>query len=149
MSRRDNKGRVLRKGESQRKDNLLYYYQYRDRAKKNHVIYAKDLPLLREREEQLKRDQLDGIESYIAGKVTLNEAFDRYITLKRDLRTTTKASYKYYYDHFVRKQIGNMMLGDIRYSDVKSFYMYMLEDLKVTVSSVENPVFYSRKAEIS
>ena len=45
-TRKDNKGRVLRKGESQRKSDLRYIYQYIDPNKKRRVIYANDLPAL-------------------------------------------------------------------------------------------------------
>ena len=81
-SRKDNKGRVLRKGESQRKSDLRYIYQYTDPNGSRRVIYANDLLELREKEKQLVRDQLDGIDSYCAGKATLNYVFDRYISTK-------------------------------------------------------------------
>lgn len=58
-SRKDNKGRVLRKGESQRKSDLRYIYQYTDPNGSRRVIYANDLLELREKEKQLVRDQLD------------------------------------------------------------------------------------------
>ena len=50
-SRKDTKGRVLYKGESQRND--YYIYQYTDIHRKRRVIYAKDLPELREKERAL------------------------------------------------------------------------------------------------
>lgn len=40
--RKDNKGRVLRTGESQRKDGL-YEYRYTDANKKRRSIYSADL----------------------------------------------------------------------------------------------------------
>lgn len=49
MSRRkDNKGRVLRTGESQRKD-LIYQYRYTDALGNRKCIYASDLKILREK----------------------------------------------------------------------------------------------------
>ena len=49
MSRRkDNKGRVLRTGESQRKD-LIYQYRYTDALENRKCIYASDLKTLREK----------------------------------------------------------------------------------------------------
>ena len=49
MSRRkDNKGRVLRTGESQRKD-LIYQYRYTDALGNRKCIYASDLKTLREK----------------------------------------------------------------------------------------------------
>ena len=55
MSRRkDNKGRVLRTGESQRKD-LIYQYRYTDALGNRKCIYASDLKILREKEDELQR----------------------------------------------------------------------------------------------
>lgn len=43
ISRKDSKGRVLRKGESERKDST-YMYRYTDERKKRCCVYAKTLP---------------------------------------------------------------------------------------------------------
>ena len=48
-TRKDNKGRVLRKGESQRKSDLRYIYQYTDPNGVRRVIYANELVELREK----------------------------------------------------------------------------------------------------
>ena len=45
-ARKDNRGRALRKGESQRTDNT-YVYTYTDPFKKRRFVYAKDLQTLR------------------------------------------------------------------------------------------------------
>ena len=50
--RKDNKGVVLKDGESQRK-NGTYDYRYVTRDGKRHSIYAKTLKELREKENQL------------------------------------------------------------------------------------------------
>ena len=63
-TRKDNKGRVLRKGESQRKSDLRYIYQYTDPNGVRRVIYANELVELREKEKQLFRDRLDGLDFY-------------------------------------------------------------------------------------
>ena len=53
MSRRkDNKGSVLRTGESQRKD-LIYQYRYTDALENRKCIYASDLKTLREKRTEL------------------------------------------------------------------------------------------------
>ena len=52
-SRKDNKGRVLRPGESQRKDDKRYIYQYTDPNGIRRVIYAVDLLELREKEKKV------------------------------------------------------------------------------------------------
>ena len=58
--RKDNKGRVLRKGEYQRSMDNKYVYGYTDALGKRKYIYSKDLAELREREEKLLKNQLDG-----------------------------------------------------------------------------------------
>ena len=83
-SRKDKKGRVLRKGESFRITDEMYVYAYTDPFGKRRYIYSKDLVKLREKEEKLKRDQMDGIDSYVAGNADLNFLFDRYMSIKTD-----------------------------------------------------------------
>ena len=104
-ARKDNRGRALRKGESQRTDNT-YVYTYTDPFKKRRFVYAKDLQTLREKQNKLKREQLDGLDSYLAGNATLNFVFDRYMSTKYDLRKTTRSNYLYMYNHFVRDGFG-------------------------------------------
>ena len=50
QSRKDNKGRVLRKGETQRKCDGKYVYTYTDPEGRRKSIYSKDIKTLRERE---------------------------------------------------------------------------------------------------
>ena len=69
-SRKDRKGRVLRKGETQRKCDGKYVYTYMDTLGRRRSIYSKDIKTLREREEQLVKDQLDGLDTYVAGSAT-------------------------------------------------------------------------------
>ena len=51
--RRDNKGRILRTGESQRK-NGMYEFRYTDANKKRRSIYDMDLMKLRQKEDEIK-----------------------------------------------------------------------------------------------
>lgn len=85
-SRKDNKGRVLRKGETQRSCDGKYVYTYVDPEGKRRSIYSKDIMELREREVKLMKDQLDGLDAYAAGTSTINFVFDRYISTKAELR---------------------------------------------------------------
>ena len=50
--RKDKKGRVLRTGESQRKD-LTYQYRYTDSSGKRHTVYAPTLDGLRKKEKEI------------------------------------------------------------------------------------------------
>ena len=81
-SRKDNRGRVLRKGETQRSCDGKYVYTYMNPEGKRRSIYSNDIMELREREDQLIKDQLDGLDIYTAGNATINFVFDRYISTK-------------------------------------------------------------------
>ena len=89
--RKDNKGRVLQKGESQRKDGL-YVYQYKDISGKRRSIYTNNLSDLRKQEKQINRDLEDNIDT-TGAEITLNEQFDKYISLKTQLSNSTKQNY--------------------------------------------------------
>ncbi len=137
-SRKDCKGRALKKGECQRKDDGRYIYQYTDPNGKRRVVYANDLPELREKEYRLVKDQMDGLQYYCAGKTTLNYVFDRYISTKYDLKKHTKSHYKYLYDHCVRETFGKRLITDIKYSDVKFFYYSLLNESGLKIGSVDS-----------
>ena len=136
-ARKDNKGRALRKGESQRTDNT-YVYTYTDPFKKRRFVYAKDLQTLRQKEADLIKNQLDGLDVYVAGSATLNFVFDRYMSTKYDLRKTTRSNYNYMYDHFVKKELGQRRLKDIRKSDVCRFYNSLLDAKRLKVNTLDS-----------
>ena len=97
-SRKDNKGRVLRKGETVRSSNGMYQYAYTDAFGKRQFIYANDLLNLRQKEEEILRDRLDGINSEQAKNRSLNDIFDKYMVTRKDFAARTYASYMYQYD---------------------------------------------------
>ena len=49
---------------------------------KKRTIYAKSLVTLRQKEDELVRDQMDGLNVYVAGSADVNFLFDRYISTK-------------------------------------------------------------------
>ena len=104
--RKDGKGRVLRKGEHYRKADGRYSYIYTDPLGKQRTIYANSLTNLRKKEESLIRDQMDGINVYVAGNADVNFLFDRYISTKSELRSTTRSNYLYTWNHFIRDTFG-------------------------------------------
>ena len=63
-ARKDLRGRALKPGEIQRKDDQRYMYSYTDPLGRRKFIYANDLTELREKEQKLQRDQLDGLDLY-------------------------------------------------------------------------------------
>lgn len=103
-----------------------YSYIYTDPLGKKRTIYAKSLVTLRQKEDELVRDQMDGLNVYVAGSADVNFLFDRYISTKTELRSTTKANYLYTWDHFIRDTFGKKKIKDVKYSDVLFFYTDLL-----------------------
>ena len=136
-SRKDNKGRVLRKGETQRKCDGKYVNTYVDPEGKRRSIDSKDIKELREREAKLTKDQLDGLDAYAAGTSTINFVFDRYISIKPELRETTKRNYKYMYNRFVRDGFGKKKIASVKYSDVLQFYQHILKKNGMQINTLE------------
>ena len=137
-ARKDNKGRALRKGESQRKYDLMYMYTYTDPySKKRKYIYASDLVELRKKESTLIKNQLDGLDTYAAGESDLNFLFDRYISTKKNLRETTRSNYTYMYNHYVRQTLGKTKIGDLKYSDIVKFYQHLMHDKKLLPNTID------------
>ena len=143
-TRKDKKGYMLRTGECQRKDGR-YSYAYTDRWKKRHVVYATSLVELRELEKQIRMDLDSGIDPNAAKVMTVNDAFDRYISRKYDLKPTTKSNYQFNYDHFVREGFGQEKIGKIRYSDVKKFYYDLMKERGIKPRTLDgiNTVLHS------
>jgi hypothetical protein len=137
QSRKNNKGRVLRKGETQRSCDGKYVYTYTDPEGKRRSIYSKDIMELRRRGEQLVKDQLDGLDVYAAGNSTVKFGFDRYISTKSELRETTRRNYVYMYDRFIRAGFGKKKLSSVKYSGVMQFYQHLMKEKKLQVNTLE------------
>ena len=138
QQRKDNKGRVLLKGESQRKTDGMYIYTYVSMTGGRRYVYSKDLLALREKKTRLLKDQLDGLDVYAAGKATVDMAFDRYMSTKYHLRESTRSNYNYMYDQYIRGGFGNSKASEVRYSDVLSFYYYLINERNLQVNTVDS-----------
>ena len=141
--RKDGKGRVLRKGENYGKTDGRYSYVYHDALGKKRTIYAKSLTTLRQKEETLVKDQLDGINFYIAGKADVNFLFDRYIATKSELRSTTYSNYTYMWNYFIRDTLGNRKIKDVKYSEILYFYNDLVTNQGMAINTLEtiNTIF--------
>lgn len=135
--RKDSKGRVLHKGETYRSEDGLYRFTYSDAYGKRTSVYSKDLKQLREKEKNILRNQLDGLDIYAMGKSNVNSVFDRYISTKTELRSSTKSNYIYTYNQYVREGFGKKKIANIKYSDVLIFYR-LLVNMGLGISTVEN-----------
>lgn len=137
-SRRDKLGRTLKRGEFVRKSDGRFCFSYKDPLGRRKYIYDKDLVSLREKENDLMRDKLDGLDMYKRSTATLNATFDRYMTTKYDLRGSVESGYNYMYDHFVRDSFGTRLIASIKYSDVMQFYLHLLNEKDLELSTVDN-----------
>lgn len=136
--RKDGKGRALRKGEHYRKTDGRYSYIYTDPLGKQHTIYAKSLVTLRQKEESLIKDQMDGLNVYVAGNADVNFLFDRYISTKSELRSSTYSNYLYTWNHFIRDTFGKKKVKDVKYSDVLFFYSDLINKQGLQINTLEN-----------
>lgn len=134
LKRTDNKGRILKDGETQRKDGT-YRFTYTDADGVRHDVYSKRLVptdrlppgckddlCLREKERKINRDLEDGIKAAVENKAPLNDLFELYMANKPELKDTTRSNYLYMYNKYVRNDIGKKKIASIKYSDVKAFY---------------------------
>lgn len=117
---------LKKKGESQRKDRR-YVYQYNDINGKRKCIYADTLSDLRKQEKRIIRDLDDNIDTSGA-EITLNELFDKYISLKTQIRNSTKQNYIDLWNGNLRNDmLGKKRLCDIKKSDILRFYNSLSE----------------------
>lgn len=113
--RKDNKGRVLRTGQSQRTD-LTYQYRYADITGKRRTVYANDLQEQRKKEKAIQKDVGDGI-NYCEGNVTVIELSERYIALKQGVRHATKVGYNFVLNLVKKEDFGFRKINTIKPSD--------------------------------
>jgi len=125
-SRKDNKGRVLRPGESQRKDGT-YQYRYTDLMGKRRYEYAKTLQDLRTREEEIFKNKLNGIDTFNQ-KITLEKLCERYLkVVKPTVRSSTFETYGYNVKLICNYPISKVPIADIKTVPIKE-WLYSLEE---------------------
>ena len=134
--RKDSQRVVLRVGEGQRK-NGTYFFRWTDSKGKRHYVYAKNLEELREKEKEIEKDKSDGIKAE-ARYTTINELFDLWKVLKRGLKDSTFANYKYMYETFVRPTFGKQRISTLKKSDVKRFYNYLADERGLQASTIDS-----------
>ena len=148
-SRRDNKGRVLGKGEYQRA-NGMYEYKYKELDGTSRSVYSWRLTqidkapkgkqsdiCLREMIQKIERDRQDGINSAEAKRMTLNAFFEGYIENKVGLKQSTRTNYKYMYKKYVSGSIGLEKISNIKYTDILKFYNSLITELGFKPNSME------------
>jgi site-specific recombinase XerD len=155
--RRDSKNRVLRTGESQKKDGR-YMYKYTDSVGKIRYVYSwklvstdtvphglKDDIALRDKEKQIQKDLSDGIISN-GGNITVYELVKKYLSQKTGVRHGTKSNYDYVLRLIEKEDFCRERIDRIKMSDVKSWLIKLQADgrsysIIYMVRSVIKPAF--------
>ena len=159
LKRTDNRGRILKDGESQRKDGS-YRYRYTDADGVRRDVYSSRLVptdktppgckedlSLREKERKIIRDLEDGVKAKVENRATVNDLFALYMAGKKELKDTTRSNYIYMYRNYVEGTFGKKKIASIKYSDVKAFYNSLIFEKNFKPNSMEiihtilHPVF--------
>ena len=136
--RRDSKNRVLRSGESQRKDGR-YAYKYTDTFGKPQFVYAwKLVPTdktpkgkredksLREKVKEIQKDLDDGIDP-VGKKMTVCQLYEKHIRNHANVRHGTKQGRKQLMRILEEDTIGAYSIENVKMSDAKEWALRMKE----------------------
>ena len=136
--RRDSKNRILRSGESQRKDGR-YAYKYTDTFGKPQFVYAwKLVPTdktpkgkredksLREKVKGIQNDLDDGIDP-VGKKMTVCQLYEKHIRNRANVRRGTKQGRKQLMKILEEDTIGTCSIENVKMSDAKEWALRMKE----------------------
>ena len=137
--RRDNKNRILNRGESQRQDGR-YTYKYVDAQGETKYVYAwKLLPTdktpagkredlsLREKERIIQRDLFDGIDTK-GSKMTLCQLYAKKNAQRPNVKKSTQQGRKYLMEALKQDKLGARSIDSIKPSDAKEWAVRMKEN---------------------
>lgn len=137
--RKDCKGRVLRTGESQRKDGR-YVYKYLDEDGRQQFLYSWRLderdktpngkpvePSLREKVKWLRVDMEEGIKTS-GGDMTVYALVQKYIRQKKGVRYNTIANYNFVLNIIKKEPFGGLPIRRVKLSDAKLWLIKLQSD---------------------
>lgn len=137
--RRDHKGRILRTGESQRKDGR-YLYKYVDSFGETQFIYSwklvstdrvpagkRDCIALREKIAEIQKDVQDGI-NVIGKKMSLCQLYAKQNAQRPNVKASTKNGRKYLMEILKNDKLGARSIDSIKPSDAKEWAIRMSEN---------------------
>lgn len=137
--RRDNRGRVLRFGESQRQDGR-YAFKYKDSDGSVKFVYSWRLDKndrtpagkkrelsLREKEKQIEHDLFDHIVSN-GGNYTVLELVKKYVSLKTGVRHNTEANYNFVINIIAKEEFGKLRIDKVHLSDAKGWLIKLQKE---------------------
>lgn len=123
--RKDSKNRVLKTGETERKQGG-YQFRWSTNDGKRHYIYASTLKELRLKEKEIIQDLNDGIRTDNLN-LTLNDLYNIWLDVKKGLKPNTFNNYKYMYEHFVKERLGKYKVRSLHRTDIKRFYNQLVD----------------------
>lgn len=139
--RRDSRNRILRTGESQRKDGR-YAYRYKDNDGTIRTVYSWKLDVkdktpkgkkndvsLREKEREINSKLSKGIRIK-KGDITVSELVYKYLSKKQNTRATTKSSYKVVFNAIKADSLGDRRITSIKTSEMKEWFLQKNETWK-------------------
>ena len=126
----------LRKGEYQR-SNKTFAYNWYDKSGKRHFVYAKTLPELRKKEDEVIKDIIEGID-YAKLEATVNSYFEIWTKIKTGMRETSFTSYVRFYKRYVEPEFGKKKLKEVNYSSVALFFKKMATERNLSYGSIKN-----------
>ena len=137
--RRDSKNRILRNGESQRKDGR-YAFKYIDSTGKQQFIYSWKLEKtdklpqgkrqdisLREKEKAILKDLDDKIVPR-GGEMTVLQLVRKYILQKTGVRHNTEANYNFVLNIIKKEDFGAKRIDRVKLSDAKIWLIKLQKD---------------------
>lgn len=137
--RRDNRNRILRNGESQRKDGR-YAFKYIDATGKPQFVYSwklektdklptgkRDDLSLREKEELIQKDIDDQIVPR-GGEMTVEELVRKYLMQKTGVRHNTEANYNFVLNIIKKEEFGKRRIDKVKQSDAKCWLIKLQQD---------------------
>ncbi len=137
--RRDSKNRILRNGESQRKDGR-YAFKYIDTTGKQQFVYSwklektdktpagkRDDISLREKERMILKDIDDQIVPR-GGEMTVIELVQKYLLQKTGVRHNTEANYNFVLNIIKKEEFGKRRIDRVKLSDAKCWLIKLQKD---------------------
>lgn len=137
--RRDNKNRILRNGESQRKDGR-YSFKYIDGSGTARFVYSwklekndkvpagkRDGLSLREKEKSIQRDINDMINPR-GGEMTVEALVKKYLLQKTGVRHNTEANYNFVLNIIKNEEFGKRHIDQVKLSDAKCWLIKLQKD---------------------
>ena len=137
--RRDNRNRILRNGENQRKDGR-YAFKYIDATGKPQFVYSwklektdklptgkRDDLSLREKEKLIQKDIDDQIVPR-GGEMTVEELVRKYLMQKTGVRHNTEANYNFVLNIIKKEEFGKRRIDKVKQSDAKCWLIKLQQD---------------------